>query len=274
MPVKVLFVFFLSFYCIQAVADHPLILARAPQLSPSVTSEIWSPFVKYLSKQTQHEIILKTYANRADFENDIKAGNVDLYFGNPGYGVVGHLLHGYLPLIRSDKKLLKGIIVVKKDSQINDIQQLNGKVIAFPAKRAFAASLYIRSRIASDFNINYQPLYTGSHDNNYRTVAIGKAAAGGGVKRTLERENMKLREQLKIIYTTPGMKPHPLMASPDIPLALRSSIQKAILNLNKDTSGKKLLKSIKIQKPVIADYEKDYQPIEPFATQMYQNLLN
>jgi phosphonate transport system substrate-binding protein len=257
-----------------ATAERSLVLARAPQLSPTVTSQLWSPFVRYLSETTGAKITLKVYTERSKFETDIKDGKVDLYFGNPGYGIVGHLRHGYIPLIRSDRKLLEGIIVAKKDGDIKSAEQLNGKVIAFPDETAFAASLYIRSRLNSDFNIDYQSIFTGSHDNTYRAVLIGKAAAGGGVTRTLERENPKLRKQLQIIYKTPGMKSHPLMAHPEVPENVRKSIQEAILNLNKDDAGKKLLKTVKLQKPVVADYSQDYKATEPFAIKMYEYLLD
>ena len=267
-------IFFILVYSTNVLAERSLILARAPQLSASVTSNIWGPFVKSISEATNVHITLKVYDHRSDFENDIKNAKVDLYFGNPGYGVVGHLKHGYIPLIRSDRKLLEGIVVAKKDSDIKTIEQLNDKVIAFPDKNAFAASMIVRSRLKSDFNIKFETLYTGSHDNTYRAVLIGKALAGGGVKRTLERENIKIREQLRIIYTTPGMKAHPIMAHPALPISIRTSIQNAILNMDKNSVGKKLLKSVKLQKPVITDYSADYKSFEPMVIEMYQKLLN
>jgi len=257
-----------------ATAVDTLVLARAPQLSAAITSKTWTPFVDYLSEKTGVKVALKVYDDRKLFETDVRKGKVALYFGNPGYGVVGHLQHGYIPLIRSDRKLLEGILVARKDSGISNIAQLVDRDIAFPSKTAFAASLYIRSRIDSDFGFNYQPIYTGSHDNTYRAVLIGKAIAGGGVKRTFESEDPSNREQLNVIYTTPGMKSHPLMVHPDVDEKVRRDIQQAILELDSNEDGKKLLKKIKIQKPVIADYTRDYKPIEKPAIKMYNYLLN
>lgn len=256
------------------VADNSLVLARAPQISASVTSQQWSPFIDYLSKQTGIRIILKVYTERAKFEDDVKAGKVDLYFGNPGYGVVGHLKHGYIPLVRSDSKLLEGIVVVRKDSGIEKAGQLTGKVIAFPDETAFAASLFLRAELNATFDLKYQPLYAGTHGNAYRAVLVGNAAAGGGVKRTLEQEPQEVQEQLRVIYTTPGMKQHPLVAHPKVPESVRKAIQDAVLVLNKDDAGKKMLKTVKLQKPVVADYLRDYKSIEPVAIKMYQYLLD
>ena len=262
---------FLSF---AVSAETTLILARAPQLSPGATSKTWSPFVNYLSEKTGIKIDLKVYSERSEFESDIKYAKVDLFFGNPGYGIVGHVRHGYLPLIRSDRKQLKGILVAKKTSGIKIVNELDNKVIAFPDRNAFAASLYMRSLLDSDFSINYQSFYPGTHDNVYRAVLIGKAHAGAGVSRTLEREPPRIREQLEIIYTTPGMKSHPIMARPSVPEKIRQSIVQAILDMNKNEEGQKILKAIKLEKPVIADYQKDYQPIESLALKMYQSLMD
>lgn len=262
------------FVATSAFADEPLVLARAPQLSASVTSQQWSPFVEYLSGQTGSRITLKVYTERAKFEDDLKAGNVAFYFGNPGYGIVGHLKHGYIPLVRSDSKLLEGIAIVRKDSGIDKIEQLTGKVIAFPDETAFAASLFLRAQLNATFNLEYQPFYAGTHGNAYRAVLVGKAAAGGGVTRTLEQEPQEVRDQLKIIYTTPGMKQHPLMAHPKVPESVCKAIQAAILALNNDDAGKKMLKTVKLQEPVVADYTRDYKSIEPLAIKMYHYLLD
>ena len=273
MHMKLVFLLAVQFVCSTVLASPSLVLARAPQLSPSIISQQWGPFIKHLSVTTGIDITLKVYTDRASFEHDILAGKVDLYFGNPGYGIIGHLLHGYTPIIRSNRKLLEGILVVKKDSGIKNIEQLNNKIIAFPDENAFAASLYIRARMNSDLKIDFQPLYTGSHNNSYRAVLIGKAAAGGGVQRTLENEDSALREQLLTIYTTPGMKSHPLMIHPKVSENIRNSIQQAILDMDTDSAGKKLLKTIKLQQPVIADYLRDYKSVESFAIEAYQNMM-
>ena len=273
MNIKASLFILVLFLATPAYADETHIFARAPQQSPAVTSKSWSPFIKELSKRIKRKIILKVYTTREDFESDIKKGNVDFYLGNPGYGVVGHLRHGYIPLIRSDKKRLEGILVVKKDSKIQTLTDLDNKRIAFPGRTSFAASLYLRASISDSSNINYQPLFTGTHDNTYRNVLIGKADAGGGVIRTFQQENVGFQKKLRIIYTTPGTQPHPIMSHPNVAVEIRQQIQQAILNMDKSEPGKKLLKNIKLQQPVIADYRRDYKSLEKATKQMYDYLL-
>lgn len=260
-------------YSVNVSAKDTYIFARAPQLTPAVTSKIWTPFVNYLSESTGINISLKVYSSRQDFEKDINKGKVDLFLGNPGYGVIAHHKHGYIPIIRSSRKLLEGIIVSKKGSGINSIQQLSGKTISFPSENAFVASLLIRYELDKNFKIKYKAKYAGSHDNSYRNVLVGTAMASTGVVRTLESENEALRNQLKIIYTTQGIKSHPVMVHPAVPEKIRQAIQSQILKLSKTAEGKKLLKSIKLQDPVTVTYDEDYKKIEPFAMKAYKHLL-
>jgi len=270
---QILLIIILTLPSFNTLAQKTLVLARAPQLSPELISKTWTPFVEYLSENTGLPIKLKVYFTREEFESDLKKGKVDLYYGNPGYGVIGHVKHGYIPLIRSDRKLLEGIIVVRADSKIKSIAELEGKIISFPSKNAFAASLYIRSLLEDNNSLTFTPKYSGSHDNTYRSVLVGSSVAGGGVKRTLEREHDRLKKQLKIIYTTPGIKSHPLMILPRINESDRQKIQSAILSLDNSEPGKAMLKEIKLQNPVPANYAKDYKPIEKLAKKMYPDLL-
>jgi len=260
-------------YTVNINAKNTFIFARAPQLTPAVISKTWTPFINYLSESTGENISLKVYASRVDFEKDISEGKIDLFFGNPGYSIIAHKKHGYIPIIRSSRKLLEGIIVTRKGNGINSIKQLSGKTISFPGKNAFAASLLIRYHLDQNPDIAYKAKYAKSHDDAYRNVLVGTATASAGVMRTLEREKKALRDQLQIIYTTPGIKSHPIMVHPAVPKTTRQAIQSQILKLSKTEDGNKLLKSIKLLKPVTANYEEDYKQVEQFAINAYKHML-
>lgn len=268
----------LILFCLSAIAtaaaeSTSYTLARPPQLSSEITERDWLPFVNYLCKKSGLDIRLKLYAKRSQFEDDLVKGTPDLFFGNPGYMTVAHRLHQYLPLVRSGSSSLKGIIVTRVNSGITTIQQLDQQEIAFPGENAFAASLYLRSMLKTQAGIRFTPIYVRGHDNVYRNVLSGNVIAGGGVLRTLNRENDKLRAQLKILYQTPGLPPHPLAYHPRVPLATRNLLSKIILAMPGDPEGKVLLEKIKLTNPVRADYAHDYQSLEKVALGMYADLI-
>ena len=260
-------------FSVVANAETEYVIGRAPQLSAVAVSEVWTPFIEYLNKHTKYRFKLKVYQERREFEQDVVSGNLDFYYGNPGYLVVGKKLHGYDGLIRSNKKQLKGIVVARKDSDISQISQLHSKEIVFPGKNAFAASLYIRSLLREKMKLPFQAKYVSGHDNVYRAIALGRYPAGGGVVRTLDREPEALRNKLKIIYETPGMAPHPIALHPRVPLAVKKAFIDTVLEMQNSLEGKALLKKIKLQKPVKVDYKRDYLPIEALALKMYAELV-
>ncbi|MDH5326941.1 MAG: phosphate/phosphite/phosphonate ABC transporter substrate-binding protein [Gammaproteobacteria bacterium] len=248
------------------------VLARAPQRSHVKTVKDWEPFAEFLRTKTGADIRLKVYDSRDHFEHDLLQGKVDLVYANPGYLIAAKELIDYQPLVRSGKRKLTGIIVTRKSSGINSLQDLSNKTLAFPDKNAFAASLYVRS-ILDNENIPFQAEYVNGHDNVYRNVANGKFIAGGGVYRTLDREPTALRTQLQVIYETPGMSPHPLFAHPRVPKNLRDRIVQIILAMPEDTKNAIILERIKIHHPVKADFQTDYASIRSLALQMYKTLL-
>ena len=263
----------INLFGLSAHAETVYVIGRAPQLSAVAVSQVWTPFIEYLNEHTDYKFKLKVYQERRDFEQDVVRGNLDFYYGNPGYFVVGKKLQGYDGLVRSNKKQLKGIIVVRADSDITHVSQLENKVIVFPGKNAFAASLYIRSLLSEEMKLPFQAQYVTGHDNVYRAVALGRYPAGGGVVRTFDREPAALKNKLKIIYETPGMAPHPVAVHPRVPFAVKKALADTVLEMANLPEGKAILKKIKIQKPVKVDYKRDYLPIEAIALNMYAELV-
>lgn len=108
------------------------------------------------------------------------------------------------------------LLVVRKDSPIRSIRDLNGQSVAFPSPNAFAATLLPRVWLARQ-GISIQPVFENTHSNVYRSVALGMLPAGGGINNTLRRERPELREELRVLWQTPPSPPIPLPACPAWP---------------------------------------------------------
>lgn len=239
-----------------ASADYTL--ARAPQSSAMNLAAHWDPFLERLSRDVGAKITLRLYANRAAFEDELYAGKPDFAFMNPYYAVLARKLFGYEALVRDDAQRLKGIIVVPIDSSIRTVNDLRGKAIAFPDVNAMGASLMPRAMLTRTLAIPYTPVYVGSHENVYRAVFARQVDAGSGVPQTFNDELPELRAQLRIVYETPAVPSHPLIAHPRVPAALRAKITEAILRYQDDEAGRTLLKGVRLPKPVKVDFDADY----------------
>lgn len=237
-------------------------LAVVPQASPAETYRRWAPFAEQLQRATGQHLQLRVYRTFDEFETDLVNGRADFAYMNPYHFLMARKAQGYLPLVRDGSRLLSGQLLVRRDSPLKSVKELNGKTIAFPDPNAFAASLYMRALLQEKAKIRFTPSYFGTHSNVYRHVILGDVAAGAGVNVTLARERAEIRDELRVLYETPGTAPHPLCAHPRIPADLREAVTRAVLELGKNDNGRTLLKRIDILQPVRATYARDYQPLE------------
>jgi phosphonate transport system substrate-binding protein len=243
-------------------------LSVVPQFTPVDIGLRWAPLLHRLEAETGYGFQLRLVDKIPKFESDFQAGTPDLVYLNPYHMVMATKAQGYAPLVRGGDPL-HGILVVDKTGPIKHLSDLNGKSLAFPAPNAFGASLYLRALLIEKEGVHFTPDYVGTHQNVYRHVLMGEAAAGGGVNATLEKEPAALQNRLQTLYTTPGVAAHPLAAHPRVPPAVREKIIAALLKLDRDPAGRKLLADVELDKIVVADYARDYQPLEKLKLERY-----
>lgn len=246
-----------------------LILSIVPRSPTPETHREWSPFVERLSRDIGHPVKLKLFAGMSEFELFTLSGNADLTFSNPYQLVLLRARQGYIPLVRDDTERLSGALVVRTSDNLQSVRDLEGQTIAFPHPNAFGASLYMRALLSTEFGIRFTPIYVSTHGNVYRSVILDKARAGGGVNVTLNKEPPAVRNQLRILYETPGLAPHPLSAHPRVPPKLRDTIQAAVLRMANDAVGREILARTTLKSPVPADYARDYQVLERLHLEKY-----
>ena len=268
---RICLLLFISILCMRLAAAAPCIgdqSARSsysvyliPRLPATTLYHDWAPLLERIGKESGLCFELRIAADFSEFEQAIRAGKPDFVLLNPYHQVMVAHKPGYVPLVRDHQAKLAGVLVVRKDSPVQDIRQLEGATVAFPAPNAYAASLLIRALLAQN-NIQFTANYVGSHNNVYRAVALGAAQAGGGANTTLDHEPAELKSQLRVLFATPDYMPHPFSAHPRIPLTVREKVIAGFLNIAADPAGRDLLKAIQISQPIRADYARDYKELE------------
>ena len=216
-----------------------------PQQAAQTTVRQWGPLLEYLSRRSGHRLRLRTYKSIPDFEAALDRGADDLAYMNPYHYVVAHARQGYTAFARERGVRLKGILVVRRDGPIRTVDQLQGRALAFPAPRAFAATL-LNLQGLRDMGIRARPVYVRSHESVYLNVAAGRFPAGGGVPRTLGTLAPGLRDQLRILRVTRGYSPHALAAHPRVPAAVVQALQTTLLAMGEDAAGRAALRRLAI----------------------------
>lgn len=216
-----------------------------PQQNGSKLSKLWTPILQYLEAKTNYKFQFATARNIPTFEKRLLAGKYDFAYMNPYHYVQYQRQAGYNAFAKAKKKRLKGILVVKKDSPYNSIEDLNNAEMAFPSN-AFAANLVPRA-IMSRAEIGFEANYVASHDSVYRNVSKGRYPVGGGVMRTYRNTSPEYRNNLRILWTSVGYTPHAFAASPRVPQSVVEDVQRVMLEMDRDPKGKALLKTIRLK---------------------------
>ena len=239
-------------------ADESILIGVVPQFEARKLHQIWQPIIDELSTRTGKKFELSGSPTIVDFERQLLEGKFDFAYMNPYHFIMAQQAQGYNPVVRDTSRKLSGILVVKNDSGIDSPKQLDGKTLAFPAPNALGASLQMRQELTDLFGITFTPNYVKTHDSVYLNVMFNKAAAGGGVGKTLQQQKDSVKSALKVIHKTKPVAPHPVAAHPRVAQALVDSVRETFLQMSNSDEGKALLEQIPMRiagASTAADYE-------------------
>ena len=217
-----------------------------PQQSATKLAKKWVPILRYISAKTGIKLRFATASNIPVFESRLAAGKYDFAYMNPYHFTVFHESPGYQAFAKVANKYIKGIVVVRKDSDYSDIAELKNQTIVFPAPAAFAATILPKAHFNNEgVAINYK--YVSSHDSVYRNVAAGLFPAGGGILRTLGNVAPEIKNQLRVLWTSKGYTPHAFAAHPRVSDGIVTSVRRVMDEMSEDPEGKTLLETINVK---------------------------
>lgn len=254
----------------QAQAET-LTFGIVPQQSAKKLARLWTPIFKHLSQKTGTTIRFATANNIPTFEKRMRAGNYDIAYMNPYHYTVFSQKPGYDAIARQKNKRIKGIIVVKKDSPLTSLEELENQTLAFPSPAAFAASVLPRAKMSQD-GLQITPKYVSSHDSVYLSVSKGFFPAGGGVMRTFNNTDPKVRQQLRVLWNTPTYTPHAIAVHPRVKPETVAKLKQALLDMNTDPEGKQLLKTINFKGLELAD-NADWDDVRGLNIKLLDHML-
>jgi len=245
-------------------------IAIVPQYSPVFIYQHWRPLIEELESKMGVRFEIQTYKNFKQFIEALQNGEPDFSYLSPYHLVLARKHQNYVPLLRNADKQLVGQVIVRQDSALKNINELQGKTIAFPSPDAFAASLYLRAWLREKLNIDFTPRYVGTHDNVYRNVVRNFVSAGGGVNTTITSQPASLRKLLRVLYEIPGVASHPIATHRRVPLKVQSDLVKNLKLLMDTEAGLSLLRQVQMPSLVRADYDRDYAFLEKLDLEKYR----
>jgi len=121
--------------------------------------------------------------------------------------------------------------------------------------------LFPRPELSRLMGVTIKPKYVKTHGGVYRNVRFNSVAAGGGVKRTFNAQGSAIKDDLRVLYETKKVSPHPIAVHPRVSDVDKEKIVAAFIALAETKNGNALLSKIPMKKLGIAEF-KDYESLK------------
>lgn len=187
----------------------------------------------------------------------LKDRQVDLYHDSPVPVLVLSKIAGSIPILRQWKygeAEYEGVIVIKKNSGIDTLSDLKGKIIAFDEPHSTSGSVLPRMLIegnglkmlqvkspgsAKPDSVGY--MY-GTDGSSLNFLITGRADAAATSYREFERLKAEVRDTLKVLAKTMRVPRQLIAVRKDLELKLLNGLKEVLLNMDKDSEGQGVLK--------------------------------
>lgn len=227
-------------------------------------------FSKYFNqKDNGFEIRVVMCQSFEDFDNKLRHNFFDVAFVN-AYQALEIMDHGYSVIAKMvGDDLYKGIILVRKDANINSIAELKNKTLSFPGPSALTGTmlpLYFLYQNGLNVNKDVRLLSVASAESSIMSVFLGKSDAAASWLIPwyhFEKNNPEMASQLLVKWKTPALMSPPVMARTNMDTVILRKLKTMLFTLQNDAAGKTFLKSVSSINFQTATNEM-YQPIKEF----------
>ncbi|HEX9021130.1 MAG TPA: phosphate/phosphite/phosphonate ABC transporter substrate-binding protein [Nitrospirota bacterium] len=235
-----LFVFLALSWCRPAPSSAEIKLGILPRLNAVEMSQMFSPLAAYLTKEVGEKVTLVIPKDFISFKDLVKSGQVDIAFSNPlVYVQLRQAVHLEPLALSSEPKSgtrFRGIVIARKDSGIEKLQDLKGKKLIFVDKDSAAGYIFqmlLLSKAGLDVKTDFTQLPFAKKHDNVTMAVFNKTADAGGIR---EDDLAKMKDkvdlsQLRIVGYTDYFPNWPLFALPKLQKETATKIRAALLKL-------------------------------------------
>jgi phosphonate transport system substrate-binding protein len=240
-----------------------------PLHNPERLFALYSPIVERLNAaMPEAHFTLEASRNYEEFDKKLYAREFDLALPNP-YQTVNALRHGYRVFGKmGDDDRFRGIILVRRDSPPQQVADLKGQVVSFPAPSALAATM-LPQQFLHEHGLpmgSYEARYVGSQESSIMNVYLGDAAAGATWPPpwiAFQKDHPERAARLKVQWSTESLPNNALVARDDFPQEVVSKVAAILFSLHQSAEGRALLERLPLSRFEPASAA-TYRPVRDF----------
>lgn len=217
------------------------------------TIKVFQPAADYVAaklsnNRTEYKgkvVVAISVENESDL---LKEQKLDLLLESPLTAAIISKKSGSIPFLRRWKDRVPqyhSLFIVRKDSPVETLDDINGKTIAFEDPGSTSGYLLPKIYlIQKGFNVSQFPgknniafVFSGNGKNTPLWVVERKADAGALSNLDLENTPVSIREELKVIDRTIDVPRHVVSYRSGLDPVLAGKIRQIFLNMDKDPQG-------------------------------------
>ena len=244
---------------ISSVNARPLIFGRVHD-DPVRSIRDRQEFVDYFSNKLKAEGIeggrIVVVEKMSQLAEALREGKIDIFHDSVVPVMVMSKQVGAVPILRQWKygePDYEGVIVVRKDSGINALKDLYGKVIAFEEPHSTSASVLprmlfaekklkaVQVRSKADAKPGQIGFFHGNDGNSINLLVTDRSDASVSTLREIDRLKPEVREKLKILAKTDSVPRQLIAVRKDLDVNLIKAIKQVLIRMDESAEGRGVL---------------------------------
>ena len=262
----------------QVINKRVYLFGVHPLHNPTRLFQVYQPLVDYLNRHLDGVTIkLEASRNYPAYDEKLFSGYYHLALPNP-YQTVTAAQAGYRIFGKmGDDENFRGIILVRRDSGIENVSDLSGQAISYPAPTALAATMMPQWYLYThglDVMHDAENRYVGSQESSMMNVYLKHTAAGATWPppwQAFARERPEVAEALEVKWQTDPLPNNGLVARNDVPAELVERFGELLFELHTHEEGRRILAPMELSRFEAATAD-TYQPVREFLATFEEQL--
>jgi len=227
-------------------------------ITPRHTVEYYQDIIDYLSAKLHMPVEMVFRKTYDEMDKMLEKGEVDAAFICSSPYVEDRKKFGAELLVApqvNGSVMYRSFIIVHKDSDIKNIDDLKGRSFAFTDPKSNSGKLYPTYRLAKNGHTPEKYfskyIYSYSHNKSVELVAkkiVDGAAVENLIYQYMIKEQSPYVEQTRIIEISREFGIPPLVTTPRVSTFLKEKMKELFVNMHEDRTGRKILSSMLIDK--------------------------
>ncbi len=250
--------------------NSPLNVAVGAMISPKETFSFYRELIDFIGDKINREVSLIQRKTYEEVNELFKNGQVDLAFICSGPYAVEREKYGFealaTPIVR-DQPFYQSYLIVNKNSQYQNLNDLRNKVFAFTDPDSNTGALvpqYLLYKMGESPDSFFDSFsYTFSHDNSIMAVArelVDGATVDGHKWEYFQAKNPIYSSRTRVIFKSEPFGSPPLVTSVAFPPQSKEQIRQVVFKMHLDPKGKQILEKLMIDR-FVSPQDKWYEPI-------------